>query len=182
MKRRILALAMALAVVCAFGLAGCGGGGGGDSAGTPFDTGKFTVTVADGWSAYPVVDVFSADKAKDPDAVRIGLGATSEADVLKVPYMDIHHYGPDSIMWVTSDFYDDVVDFEPMTIGDRTWKGFTAKSMGYGLTMLYTGEDDGDQFSVTLSQGSGAGNELPDVNDPAVQSMIASTTLDEPAQ
>ena len=185
--KKIVALLLAV-LMCVGLLAACGESGAttdnGDSGNTAdngntavtgetFDAGNVSCIVPSGWKALPVKDLFSDDDAYDPDKINIGKGIESDLDLFSKPYISIVYYGPDSIMWEpTKELYDDVVDLDDMTIGSYTWKGFSCDSIGYKYYMLWTGEDDGDQFQVSvLYESTGGSVKLEDAD---VQAIIAS--------
>ena len=73
-------------------------------------------------------------------------------------------------MYVSSDWYDNVVDLEPKQIGNYTWNGFTCTSLDYPTAVLYT---DGDvQIQITMTLGNDDGKIA--VDDVDVQAIIAS--------
>ena len=186
--KRSIALLLA-AIICMAMLAACGGSGNSSSADnsgsgsdngaaevktSAFDAGNVSCDVPDGWTAFAVDDLFSDEEgAKDPDAINVAKGADTELDLFTKPYLHITYYGPDSIMMEPSkDFYEDVVDMDDMTIGSYTWHAFSCTSIGYKYVMLWTGEDDGDQFQVSLLYESTDG--AVKLEDADVQAIIAS--------
>ena len=53
-----------------------------------------------------------------------------KGDLLSKPYVMMTYFSPDNPMYEPSkDYYDEGADLEPITLGDYTWKGFTAKSL-----------------------------------------------------
>ena len=180
-------LAAILAIVMLLALAACGGdtkdltsASSDDIAAstTKYDTTKFSVDVPAGWKAFKMTDMFSSDSdSTDPTKVEICKGGESELDILSHPYMIIYYYDKDSYLSApSSEWYDEPVDLEPMEIGGRTWNGFTAKSIGYPIATLWTGEEGEDQFQISIwlemSEGKIA------LTDADVQAIIASITVD----
>ena len=179
MKKIWIAVLLA-AMVSAFALAGCaGGGGGGSAATTTKDTGVFKVEVAADWTAYDVSDVFAEEEnAFDADALQICKSATSETDLFSHPYIDIRHYAPTTYMYTdVKSFYEDVVDVEPIKLGNYEWTGFTGTSSDWTWTILFTNNEGGDNFQVSITPGTTEGL-TASLDDPDVQAMIASITMD----
>lgn len=67
----------------------------------------------------------------------------------------------------------EAVDLEPVTIGDYTWNGFTGKSIGTPIAVLWTGEEGEDQIQLTICLKNGDKISLEDAD---VQAIIASIT------
>lgn len=151
--KKLLALLLALMMV--FALSACGDS---DASATPeevtgetYNAGNFSVLVPDGWTAYPVMDVWSDDaNATDPDKVNIGKGTSSEFDLYSKPYMQIVHYDPDTTVLSAKEFYDNVVDIAPFTAGGLSWEGFSGESLGSAITVLSATNADGHQFQVNM--------------------------------
>ena len=187
MKR--LSALMIAALLCVCLLAACGGNSGGNSAeqsttadstespavtGETFDAGNVSAIVPAGWKAFPQKDVFADDKdATNPDTFYVAKGAENELDLFSKPYILIYHYAPTTTMIAPSkNFYDDAVDLPDMTIGEHTWHGFTCNSLGYKYHMLWTGENNEDQFQVSVLYESTDGSVK--LEDADVQAIIAS--------
>lgn len=173
--KKVMALLLAL-VLCTAMLAGCGGDKGeapktvDEVKGETYDTGNISALVPNGWKAFPVSDLFdSYDGEYDPTALQICKGGENDFDLFTKPYVQINYY-PDNTMYVSSDWYDDVVDLDPMQIGGYTWNGFTCNNMDYPTAVLYT---DGDvQIQITMIlENDGGKIALEDVD---VQAIIAS--------
>ena len=70
------------------------------------------------------------EEGYNPNVIQICKGAESEWDQLSTPYVMISYFGLDNLTFEPSkDFYEEGADLEPVTLGDYTWKGFTAKSL-----------------------------------------------------
>ena len=126
--------------------------------GETYSTGNFSALIPEGWTAFPVSDMWSDDAdAKDPDALQICKGGESEWDLFSKPYIKFDYYGPDNdMMTPSSEWYDEVTELAPITAGDYTWNGFSCVS-GSPMTILWT--ENGDyQFQATIwtNQGDGA--------------------------
>ena len=63
---------------------------------------------------------------------------------------------------------------EPVTLGDYTWKGFTAKSLDTPIAILWTGEEGSDQIQVMICLENGDKISLEDAD---VQAILASINV-----
>lgn len=182
MMKKLLALLLVI-VMCATMFAACGSNedgkdAGGDQQGEikgeTYDTGDLSVLVPEGWTAIPVADLWAEEEgATDPTTVRLCKGGSTEMDLLSYPSLQIHYYDENTYMSEPStQWYDDPADLDPLTLGGKTWKGFSASSFGDQLIILWTGEQAGDQYDVTIwpekSEGSFS------LEDADVQAIIAS--------
>ena len=187
MKKRI---ALILTAVLALGLtfAACGksgntssassaaeGGASADVKGETYDTGTFTVTVPEGWKAFPAIDVFAegSEEKTDPDMLQIYKGAKEDLDILSTPGLTI--YRSESLT-DARDFYDESEDIEPVTAGDVTWTGYKATSkltetMVYHYTILSAKIGSMDYQVSLLNENDG---KTIDVADADVQAILAS--------
>ena len=87
----------------------------------------------------------------------------------------ISYFSPDNPMYEPSkDYYDEGADLEPITLGDYTWKGFTAKSLDTPIAMLWTGEYGEGQIQLMICLENGEKISLDDVD---VQAIIASINI-----
>lgn len=179
MKRLwIPVLALTLALASTLALAACGGGGGGEGggAGTVKNTGVFSVTVPDGWTAHDVKDVFSETGEIDATTIQIGKGTKSEMDLFTYPYLQVKYYEPTTtVLKDIQDWYENVNELEPLALGAYTWTGFEGDSAGYHWTVLFAGEQGEPQFQVSLSGGTEI-DTTASIADEDVQAMIASIT------
>lgn len=185
-------LALLLALLCAALLVGCGGDGTADDKGSgqhsegqtqtgaaeirgeAYDTGHFNVLEPKGWLAIAVNDMWTDDPTDlDPDQMNLCKGAKNELDLYSKPSIHIVYYDPGvDMVRPSSDHYEDVVELEPFTAGDRTWEGITGISRDAPLAILWTGESGEDQFQVTVwleMEGETIGLE-----DGDVQAILAS--------
>ena len=179
--KKIIALLLALLLVAS--LTACGskteaGGeaGGADAApkGETMSTENFSVLVPDGWMGFEVADFTSDEEdAMDPDSLQICKDGETEFDIFTKPYVQIFHYGADDIMLTPdSSWYDDVEDLEPMTIGDRTWNGFTGSSLDVPIAVLWTEGEHSYQINVVLESSEGSIT-LDDADFQAIVASIA---------
>ncbi len=170
-KAMLLLLALAL---CTVALAGCGK----ETPKTPeevkgevYDAGNVSALVPDGWKAFPVSDMFDDyDGDYDPTAMQICKGGKTELDLFSKPYIQINYY-PNNTMSIYKDWYDEAVDIEPMQLGNYTWNGFTATSLGDPIAILWPESDD-VQIQVTFSLGTDDGTIT--LNDADVQAILMS--------
>lgn len=185
--KKLLAVIMAITVCAAF-LAGCGSkdpSNGNDSdqsteqttteiKGETYDAGSVSALVPEGWKAFPVVDAFSDEEnATVPDKLNVCKGGETDLDLFSHPYIQITYFDPGTdMMNLSSSWYDDPVELDPITTGDKTWNGFSAASLGSKLTVLWTGEIGGDQFQVTL--WTETDNGTISLEDADVQAILSS--------
>lgn len=159
MKKRILMVIITM--ILSIGLVACGGSGGSSGSvasvkGTTFDNGLFEVFVPDGWMAFHGADFFDEyEEGYDPHVVNIGKGVKEESELFNKPMANISYSGEDyPLMIPTKDLYEDSKDIKDIEAGDYTWKGFTANSLGYPITVLYTEFDDKQiVVNITLENG-----------------------------
>ncbi len=141
---------------------GCGddssNNGDGTIKGETYNAGNVSALVPNGWKAFPVTDPFADDPTTiDPDALRICKGGETETDIFSKPYLQINYYGEDMIFIAPSkDFYDNAVDLTPFTLGELTWNGYTADSMGYPIAVIWA-EKGEVQYQVNCFLGTSGG-------------------------
>jgi len=170
MKKMMLGLCM---VAMLFGLCACGGGGG--VKGETYDVGEFTVLCPDGWKAYQQKEMWAEEGVMATDEIILCKGGKEDMDTWTKPIVTISYENPDSEMTPPqSTFYDDAMDLESaVTIGERSWEGFTAKTMDRPITVIWTLEPD--QFQITLSTPSD--QEEIKLEDADVNALIASLAV-----
>ena len=182
--KKIIALLLALLLVAS--LTACGGkteagtagsDGSADAApqGETMSTENFRVLVPDGWKGFEVSDFTSDEEgAMDPNSLQICKDGETELDIFTKPYVQIFHYGPEDTMYTPdSSWYDDVEDLEPMTIGDRTWNGFTGSSLDVPMAVLWTeGAEHSYQLNIVLESSEGSIT-LDDADFQAIVASIA---------
>ena len=147
--KKIIAILIALLMSISL-LAGCGGGGSGDSGaasnevtvkGSVFDAGNVKALVPEGWKAFEVPDAFG--DGMDPDIMHIIKGGSKDTDMLSHAYIRLEYFGPDRwMMEPDKDWYEDCTDMQPFTVNGYSWNGFSGKTMGTPITVLWT--EDGD--------------------------------------
>lgn len=165
-------------------LAGCSGGSSGDSSspapadikGETFEGGNISALVPEGWMGFHGMDYFDEyEEGYDPNVIQICKGAESEWDQLTTPYVMISYFGLDNPMFEPSkDFYEEGADLEPITLGDYTWKGFTAKSLDTPIAILWTGEEGSEQIQLMICLENEGKISLEDAD---VQAIIASINI-----
>lgn len=176
MLAMILAMSMCIATV-----SGCGGSEKEPASvdevkGEVYDAGSVSALVPDGWTAFPVTDMWAEEEdTMDPTRIQICKDADSEFDLFSKPYVDIIYYDENSIMMEpSSEWYEDVEDLEPMTLGGKTWNGFTSTGLigDYKMAVLWAGEADGDQYQVNVFLEASDGS--INIDDVDVQAILDS--------
>ena len=138
-----------------------------------FDSGRFCVTVPDGWMAFCGTD--SGGKIT-PKKVHIYKGISLQADIFTHAGITVCFFGKEDYYLSPRHFYENIVDMEPLPIGPYTWNGYTSTSLGYPYTMLDT-EKDGYIFQVMILMKNGEhGISLDDTD---VRRIIGSLALAE---
>ena len=174
--KKMIAMFMALLMSMSL-LAGCGGGGGNsnDSSsnevsvkGTVFDAGNVKALVPEGWKAFEVPDAFG--DGMDPDIMHIIKGGSKDTDMLSHAYIRLEYFGPDRwMMEPDKDWYDDCADMQPFTVDFYSWNGFSGKTMGTPITVLWT--EDGD-IGYQLNLMTDADKSSFKLEDPEVQAIL----------
>ena len=138
-----------------------------------FDSGRFCVTVPDGWMAFCGTD--SGGKIT-PKKVHIYKGISLQTDIFTHAGITVCFFGKEDYYLSPRHFYENIVDMEPLPLGPYTWNGYTSTSLGYPYTMLDT-EKDGYIFQVMILMKNGEhGISLDDTD---VRRIIGSLTLAE---
>ena len=138
-----------------------------------FDSGRFRVTVPDGWMAFCGTD--SGGKIT-PKKVHIYKGISIQTDIFTHAGITVCFFGKEDYFLSPKHFYENVVDMEPITIGLYIWNGYTCTSLGYPYTMLDT-EQDGCIFQVMILMKNGVHEIL--LEDADVKRIIGGLTLAE---
>ena len=138
-----------------------------------FDSGRFCVTVPDGWMAFCGTD--SGGKIT-PKKVHIYKGISLQTDIFTHAGITVCFFGKEDYYLSPRHFYENIVDMEPLPLGPYTWNGYTCTSLGYPYIMLDT-EKDGYIFQVMILMKNGEhGISLDDTD---VRLIIGSLTLAE---
>lgn len=138
-----------------------------------FDSGRFCVTVPDGWMAFCGTD--SGGKIT-PKKVHIYKGISLQTDIFTHAGITVCFFGKEDYYLSPRHFYENIVDMEPLPLGPYTWNGYTCTSLGYPYTMLDT-EKDGYIFQVMILMKNGEhGISLDDTD---VRRIIGSLALAE---
>lgn len=106
--------------------------------GTYFDTGRVRVFVPSGWKAFLGID---SEGRPDAKKLHIFKDATIETDIFIKAGITVCYFSKGEYFYSPKGFYDEVCDIEPKMIGERTFEGYTCKSIGYPYTMLDCFED-----------------------------------------
>lgn len=140
------------------------------------NTGTFTVSAPEGWGLVPVPDMLDKYEGDtDPNAAYIILNGTKDTDVIRHPYIWLTYY-PDASKYSSSKaFYDEVKDLEPVTVGGKSWEGYSYVSSGYPGFCLTA--KDGDALWVCLVSSERDNGEKIAVTDEAFRSIIESVKL-----
>ena len=138
-----------------------------------FDSGKFRVTVPDGWAAFSGAD---SDGNPTPKKVLIYKGISHETDIFTHVGITVCFFGKEDYYLSPKHFYDDIVDLESVPIGHYTWEGYTCTSLGYPYTMLDT-RQGGRVFQVMILMKNG--EHVISLEDSDVRSIIESLAVSE---
>jgi len=138
-----------------------------------FNSGRFSVTVPDGWLAFCGTD--SGGKATQKK-IHIYKGITFQTDIFTHAGITVCFFGKEDYYLSPKSFYDNIVDMEPISIGSYTWNGYTCTSLGYPYTMLDT-KQDGYIFQVMILMKNRE-NEIS-LDDEDVKLIIGSLTVAE---
>lgn len=111
-----------------------------------FDSGRFCVTVPDGWMAFCGTD---SDGKITPKKVHIYKGISLQTDIFTHAGITVCFFGKEDYYLSPKHFYENVVDRKPLPLGPYTWSGYTCTSGGYPYVMLDT-EKDGYIFQVMI--------------------------------
>jgi len=138
-----------------------------------FDSGRFCVTVPDGWMAFCGTD--SGGKIT-PKKVHIYKGISLQTDIFTHAGITVCFFGKEDYYLSPRHFYENIVDMEPLPLGPYTWNGYTCTSLGYPYIMLDT-EKDGYIFQVMILMKNGEhGISLDDTD---VRLIIGNLTVAE---
>ncbi len=138
-----------------------------------FDSGRFRVTVPDGWMAFCGTD--SGGKIT-PKKVHIYKGISLQTDIFTHAGITICFFGKEDYYLSPKNFYENIVDMKSITLGPYTWNGYTCTSLGYPYTMLDT-ERYGCIFQVMILMKNGE-HEIS-LEDADVRLIIGSLTVVE---
>lgn len=116
-----------------------------------FDSGKFRVTVPDGWMAFCGTD--SGGKVT-PKKVHIYKGILLETDIFSHAGITVCFFGKEDYYLSPKSFYDNISDIDPFPLGAYTWNGYTCTSLGYPYTMLEA-KEDGCVFQIMILMKNG---------------------------
>ena len=138
-----------------------------------FDSGRFCVTVPDGWMAFCGTD--SGGKIT-PKKVHIYKGISLQTDIFTHAGITVCFFGKEDYYLSPRHFYENIVDMEPLLIGPYTWNAYTCTSLGYPYIMLDT-EKDGYIFQVMILMKNGE-HEIS-LDDTDVRLIIGNLTVAE---
>lgn len=138
-----------------------------------FDSGKFRVSVPEGWMAFLGTD--SGGKST-PKKVHIYKGIRFETEMFTHTGITVCFFGKEDYYLSPKHFYDNISDIEPFKLGSYTWNGYTCTSLGYPYTMLDT-KDDRCLFQVMILMKNGE-HEIS-LDDTDVRCIIESLAVAE---
>jgi len=140
---------------------------GGADGGT-YDNGVLSVFVPNGWKAFRGVD---SEGHETPKKVLVYRGIEAQTDIFTHAGVYICFYGAEDSYFTTRDFYSDVREIEPFTLGRHRWNGYTCTSLGYPYLML---ESDGAPYALLLMLLLENGEHRISFDEPDVQRIIES--------
>ena len=141
--------------------------------GDMFDNGSVSVFVPDGWCAFQGMD---SDRNVNLRRVYVYKNAEHELDMFSRAGITLCFYGKREIYLTSRNFYSDVCDITPFTLGEYEWTGYTCTSLGYPYTVLEA-EKDGRHIQVMILEKNGEYSISPDDED--VHSIIESISFRE---
>ncbi|MBQ8836133.1 MAG: hypothetical protein IJ002_01330 [Clostridia bacterium] len=119
----------------------------------------YSITVADGWQAFPVSErVLQLRKS-------VGNKEFSQL------YMQLNYSGEAYMLTPSKYGYYDITDYPCFTAGNFTWNGFSCDSMGFRVAMIWTGVGT-HQFQISANLEAPEGK--IDIFDEDIQAMLAS--------
>ena len=127
--------------------------------GETYDAGAFTLLVPEGWLA-----------VQEPLGCALYPGSRDAGVFVGVVFR-----GPEDPYVSSRDQYRKKQDQEPVTVGDITWKVFTAKRQDIPYTVL-TGQSDSCIFEVRICMEAESGQSLS-LQDPEVQAILQSLKI-----
>ena len=136
--------------------------------GTYYEGSVIRAFVPYGWKAFLGID--SEGKASEKK-LHICKGADSELDIFSKVSVTVCFYSEDDFFFSPRGFYDDVADIEPVSIGDKTYTGYTCKSLGYPYTMLERHENGCVFFVMILEKN---GDHVISISDSDVSAILES--------
>ena len=156
--------------------------------GEMYDTGAFRALVPEGWTAFPIPDVF----ADEPDAVKtccfhIIKDGTSAQDVHSKPYIQLEYYGPDTPMPEPDrEQLKNVEDVAPLQLGAHTWIGFIGEDYfgGYGkgtigrIACLWA-EEGNIQYQAVIRLAFNGQKQKITLEDEDLQAILSSVELSD---
>ena len=136
-----------------------------------FDNGTVAVFVPDGWRAFQGTD---SDENINPRRLYVYKNVDHELDIFARVGITLCFYGKGMIYLSGKNFYSDVRDITPFTLGKYDWNGYTCTSLGYPYTVLET-EKDGHHIQVMILEKNGEYSISPEDED--VRAIIESISF-----
>lgn len=145
--------------------------------GKTFNAGKVKTLVPEGWTALGAAENMEGYVEEGrPDYIYLVKGVGEDINPFQVPGIQITYYAKDTEMLeVSKDFYDDTADLDSIDLENYTWEGYTGKSMGAPLAVLYANSDkpEDDQYQIAVWYKMGDGEEIS-LDDPDVLAILSS--------
>lgn len=138
-----------------------------------FDNGNVTVFIPCGWSVFQHKD---SDGNVNPRKLYVYKNANHEFDIFTRVGITLCFYGKREIYLTSRNFYSDVCDISPFTLGNYSWTGYTCTSLGYPYTVLET-EKDGCHIQAMILEKNGEYS--ISVDDEDVRAIIESISFRE---
>jgi hypothetical protein len=136
-----------------------------DPAGTAFDTGRFSVTVPAGWSA------FQMDEADDT-TVTVVKGGGDMTSLYFSPSISVMYVPLGTMLFGAQDLMDDAVEIEPFSLGGYDWNGYEYEFLGMKGISLTASGDFGSLVATISPQGMLGGDTIT-LEDADVRAILA---------
>lgn len=155
-----------------------------------YDTGKFRVLIPDGWTAFPIADVFAdAPGTVNTSCVNIIKDGESDRDVHSKPYIRLTLYdSPEMLPSSGKEFLTGVEDVGPMQLGDHIWSGYAGEDHFGGYNEKVLGKlasllsQEGEVcFDATIRLSYSSRKQKITLEDRDVQAILASAELSDSA-
>ena len=138
-----------------------------------FDNGSVSVLVPDGWRVFQHKD---SDGTVNLRRLYVYKGAEHEFDIFTRAGITLCFYGKGMIYLTSRNFYSDVCEIDPFTLGNYNWTGYTCTSLGYPYTVLEA-EKDGCHIQLMILEKNGEHSISPEDED--VRAIIGSISFSE---
>ena len=155
-------------------------------AGEEYDVGDFTVSVPDGWKAFPQTVVFGEPDEDgnypiDSSSIYLSRDAETDADLISEPAVYIKYYDPGTELLSSKEWYDGVEDLDVSVQGreaDEAYQGRSIISGEYDYQVLQFSLDGG-QFIVNIPTSAGGEETGLSFDEPEVGHILESIAVSE---